>query len=329
IAINKLNKTKTYLMETVLGLFFVGSSICLSSVTEVNEVLSIIKRRENLLESDKSYSASFQMLNQACMFDPRQGDVRIEGTITWRKDNLCMKMLYSYLQNPIYVSPDTGIYKQIDYDRNRRLILWRPLEKYILSTLERTEIVDIYQLFFVSPEGEFEQSEDLYRIKHIFPSDCPLDGTYEFKHFLMASGIGFLHYLEPNSPPEIEPVKNTVFRLKYSGNYGKEVKGVWELILDPNTFFFVQHALFTNEKMVTPSVEVSTSRVVIDGPLHYASQGTLVFSGMTRKRYEKIKIFAGDNLELRQEVYQKIKEELSGTDIVEFTGKKPVRIFMK
>ena len=123
---------------------------------------------------------------------------------------------------------------------------------------------------------------------------------------------------------------NNDVMLSSRGNFGKDVEGTWKLIVDPNSNFFVQNASFTNEKLSKPSVEVTTFNVITKGGLRYARQGKLTFSGNIKKNYEDIDISVKDNLELRQEVKQKMEAILlPGSEIINFSSEKPIRTTIK
>jgi len=106
-----------------------GASNCVASDIKGSEVFGSIKNREQFTKSDISKTATFKILTEAPMSDPNHGRVLKDCAVAWEKNNIWMKMVYNYLQDPIYVPPGSISYgyPRISYDKDKRLIVWRTL----------------------------------------------------------------------------------------------------------------------------------------------------------------------------------------------------------
>lgn len=321
-----VNIYKAMLMCMVIS----GTSHCLASDITEPELLESIKIRDQIIKADVYMTAKFNVLTQAVESDPEQGLLVKKCHVVWKKNETNMKVIYDYLKDPVYSPPDSEIYQSIDYDANKRLIIWRLVEKYIMSTSEKTEIFDKTQLLYVSPNGDIQKSGGYHTTRHVFPDGGKYDGNYEFEQFFLASGLSFSDYIDPNESPEMEILDGNVILLNARGTFGKNMKGTWKLTVDPDFGFFIRKAVFTGEGLHKPSVELSISEIVKTGALEYARQSQLTLGRFAVRDYVDIHVSMGDNLELRQEVNRQMKALLvPGSEIIRFNGEKPTRTTVK
>ena len=242
-----------------------------------------------------------------------------------------MKIIYDYLQDPIYVPPDSRarIYQPIDYDKDKRLIVWRTLAEYIASTPEKTEVLSESQVLCVSPNGDVEKSAGTHIAKHVFYKKSNVRKG-DFKYFLVAAGFGFSDYIDVNNMDLIKMPDKGQMKINSRGTFGKNKKGTWALTVDPNSDFFVREASFMSEGNNRNSIKVSTFDVVEKGELKYARQSHVIHVESFARDYVDIDISVRDNYELRQEVDQHVWAPLpSGSEIIHFTEGKPTRETIK
>jgi hypothetical protein len=306
-----------------------GTSNCIASDITGAEVFGSIKNREQFAKSDISKTAIFKILTNASTSDPNQGRVLKDCAVTWEKNNIWMKMVYNYLQDPVYVPPGSMSYgyRPISYDKDKRLLVWRSLEAYIVSTPEKTEILDRLQLLRVDPNGAIEKSADIHITKHVFPANDQYDGNYDFQQFLLAAGLCFSDYIDANNIELVKTSDGNRIEINSRGTFGKNSKGTWKSTVDPDSDFFVREASFTGEGFNKPSIKMSTSDIVKKDGLAYAREGHIVLGGDSNpiiRDYVDIDISVINNQELRQEVNQHMEAPLPiGSDIIDFKGGKP------
>lgn len=312
----------------------ISASNCITSDITGAEVFGLIRDREQFTKSDISKTATFKILTEASMSDPNQGRVLKDCAVTWEKNNIWMKMVYNYLQDPVYVPPGSMSYgyQPISYDKDKRLIVWRSLETYIISTPEKTEILDRLQLLYVDPNGAIEKHAGIHNTKHIFPANDQYDGNFDFQHFLLAAGLCFSDYIDANNIELVKTSDGNRIEINSRGTFGKDAKGTWKSTVDPNSDFFVREASFTGEGFNKPSIKMSTSDIVKKDGLAYAREGHIVFgdSNPTIRDYIDIDISVINNQELRQEVNQRMEAPLpTGSRIIDFKGGKPTMTTIK
>ncbi len=309
-----------------------GVSNCIASDVTGKEVFNSIKNRERVIKSDISKTATFKILTQAAMFDPNQGRLLKNCDATWENNNVTMKIVYDYLQDPVYVPPSSTnyAYQSIDYDKDKRLIVWRFLETYIVSTPEKTEVLDKLQHLYVSPNGAIEKSGGTHTAKHVFHANSNVDGNGDFKYFLLAASFGFSDYIDVNNIELAKMPDGNSIEINSRGTFGKDAKGKWKLTVDSSAGYFVREASFTGEGFNKPSIEVSTSGIVKKDGLEYAREGHIVFSGSSVRDYIDIDVSVRNNQELRQEVDLHFRTPLtSGSEILDFNEGKPTHTSVK
>ncbi len=329
-----MNAIKIIRIQCTLLLYCLITSClsnCYASEPIGIEMVNSFKNRDSFLKSEIPKSATFKMITRASMFDPNQGQMLKDCSAIWQGGNVKMKIVYDYFQNPVYVPPGTGgyAYQPIDYDKDKCLLVVRFLETYIISTSEKTEILDKTQGLKVSPDGIVEKIGDVYTTKHIYQAKS---GIYsgEFKYFLLASGLCFSDYIDSNSINLIKAPNEKLIEVNSIGNFGKESRGTWKLTVDPNSDFFVKNASYTLEGFNRPSIELSTSSIVKKDGLEYAREGRIVFSDSSVREYGDIDISITDNQQLRQKIEQIIESPLpSGSEIIDFNEGKPVHTTTK
>ncbi|MDD5065347.1 MAG: hypothetical protein PHQ35_11390 [Phycisphaerae bacterium] len=329
-----MNIIKIFRVQQLLLLYSLTISVlpdCYASELTGAEILNSFKNRDGFLKSEIPKLATFKMVTHASMFDPNQGQMLKDCAVTWEGDNVKMKIVYDYLHDPVYVPPGTGryAYQSIDYDKDRRLIVWRYLETYIISTSEKTEVLDKLQRLNVSPDGSIEKAESISTAKHVYHTKSGISSG-EFKYFLLASGLGFSDFIEANDINLAKLPDTKFIEVNSRGNFGKDSKGIWKLDVDPNSDFFVRNASYTFDGMNRPSKVVSTSDIVKKNGLEYAREGRIVFSDSTVRDYMNIDISIADNKQLRQEVERIMGSPLpSGSEIIDFNEGKPTRMKIK
>jgi len=307
-------------------------SNCIASDVTVKDVFGFIKNRDQIIKSEISKTATFKILTIANFFDPNQGFLLKDCAVTWRKNDVRMKITYDYLKDPVYVPPGSKsyAYQPISYDKDKRLIVWRTLEEYIMSTPEKTEVLDKTQLLYVSPKGDIKKSSGTHTTKHVFPATSNVYKG-DFKYFLLAAGLGFSDYIDANNMNLIKMPNRDHIEINSHGTFGKNTKVTWKLTVDPNAGYFVRESSYTGEGLNRPSIKVSTSNIVKKDGLEYAREGHMVFSNSFVMDYIGIDISLRDNQELRQEVNQHMAAPLpSGSDIINFNNEgKPTRTPVK
>ncbi len=306
-------------------------SDCVASEITGSEILSSFRNRDNPVKSEISKTATFKMVTRASMFDPNQGQMLKDCAVTWQGNNAKMKIVYDYFQDPAYVPLDTGrhAYQSIDYDKDKRLIVWRYLETYIISTPEKTEVLDKFQQFYVSPNGDIEKTAGAYNSKSVYHAKSNVKYG-EFKYFLLAAGLYFSDYIDVNSMKIIKMANKELIEINSRGNFGKDSKGTWKLTVDPNAGYFVREASYTGEGFDKPSIKVSTSDIIKKDGIEYAREGRIVFSDSSVRDYLDIDISLKNNEELCQEVKQVVETPLpSGSGITDFNEGKPTRTTIK
>jgi hypothetical protein len=308
-----------------------GLSDCYASELSDTEILDSFKNQDGFLKAEIPKSATFKMVTRASMFDPNQGQMLKDCAVTWQGDNVKMKIVYDYFQDPVYVPPGTGrsAYQSIDYDKDKRLIVWRFLETHITSTPEKTEVLNKTQKIYVFPNGDMDKTAGIYNYKDVYHAKS--DVRYgEFKYFLLATGLCFSNYIDGNSINLIKTPNEKFIEVNSRGNFGKESRGTWKLTVDPNSDFFVKNASYTLEGSNHLSMELSTSDIVKKDGLRYAREGRIVFSDSSVRDYGDINISITDNQQLRQEIERIMEVPLpSGSEIIDFNEGKPVRKTIK
>lgn len=301
------------------------SNIFASEIT-TKKIFDSISKREQDLKSDIPMSSTFYVLIPANSSDPNQGLLLEECSATWNKDNIYMKIDYKYLQEPLYFPPNSSkVYQPVDYDSNKRLIVWRHLQVYIMSTAEKTERIDELQLLLVSPDGTVE-IKGSHTSKDIFPSNSLVRGDFDFRSFLYATGLNFYDSINKDNA-FLENTSNSNFIVNFRGKFGKGSKGIWKLTVDPNEDFFVKDASYTaalddyNNPAIQPTIRISTSDIVKKDGLQYARQGRLTH--IYTMDFADINISKKDNLELREEVKKRMANLPPGSRITDFNGIKP------
>lgn len=329
-----MNKDLRIRICSILLICLIMPSIsnCIASEITGTKIYASIKARDQVIKSEISKTATFNILAPASMFDPKQG-LRLKNcSVTWEGNDISMKIVYDYLQDPIYVPPDSGnnAYQSIDYDKDKCLIVWRFLETYITSTSEKTEKIDKLQNLYVSPNGDIEKAGGTHTTKHVFHANSSVNGNGEFKYFLLAAGLGFSDYISANDMGVGKMTNRDRIEINSRGTFGKDTKGTWKLTVDPNSGFFVREASYTGEGFNKPSIKVSTSDIVKKDGLEYANKGRIAFDDFNIRDYGDIHISIKDNKQLRQEINQLMQAPLaSGSEIIDFNEGKPTHMTVK
>jgi hypothetical protein len=299
------------------------TSNCIASEKTGSDVFGLLKNRDQIIKSEVPKAATFNTLTDASLFDPNQGSLLKHHSVIWEKSDVKMKIAYHYNQDPVYVPPGST-YQPINYDKDKRLIVWRFLETYIVLTPEKTEKLDKLQKMYVSPNGETEKSTGIHNAKHIFHANSRVSGDGDFTFFLLAAGLGFSDYIDANNIELVKTSNGNRMEINSRGKFGKDTKGKWKLTVDPNTAYFVREASFTGEGLDKPSIKISTSSIVDKDGLKYARETHMVCADSFVREYTDIDITLRNNQELRQEVIQNMESPLPpGSEITDFNEGEP------
>lgn len=310
----------------VLMLLVVSKSFPAEISTE--ELLNLLKEKDQLVESN-SFEISFVIRKNAMSFDPNQGIVAMDCNATWTQDGSCaMKVLYRYEKEiPVFVPPGSRPYQPADYDEHGNLIIWRVLEKHILSDVNysdanHNDTLEKLRVFFIDPNGQVVKTGD-NTLLHRWPAGDPAN-IYEFRQFQLAMGRGFSRHL--GTVTSLKSLFSGGIKVTSEGSYGQGLNGSWELILDPNSDYLVREALFTVDTAPKPTIIVTSTGVMMKDGIKIAKHGTFKYSNSLEVSFEVTDIskVVGPNL-LYEEVLSRLDSPLpAGARIYDLRSKKPV-----
>lgn len=321
----KISLIKT---SIIFVLLLTASSECLAVATYA-EIVNQIKIRDSLLKSDNFRQTSFEISTPEFYQDPYQGLVFQNCKATWNKDKIAMNITYSYEKEPVYVSPEAKIYQRNDYDQNKRLIKWRFTESYILTTPDRNEKLDKMKCFFVDPNTGKSQLASVSIIKHIFPVTGGYDAAFNFKQFLLATGLGYSDFLSFDDANSIQSQPPELIKICSKGFYGKELHGLWKLTINSDPNFYIKEASFTPDGANKPSISVQADAFVKKGNIAYSQVAHLKISPITADICVN-EISLDDSNSCYNSILGKLNEQLpAGSEIVDFRGGTPKRYTIK
>jgi hypothetical protein len=310
------------LISVMAGLLVSGPT-SLRAEVQGTDLLQLLREKEQAAKSN-SFTTSFLMSKNARLFHPEQGIVVMDCNATWTPDgSFAMKAVYYYEKEiPVYVPPELGRYKSIEYDSDGNLIVRRILQRYFLSSPDRDETLEKIKSFFVSPDGKLTGKGGSNTILHRYPVGSP-ETTFRLKQFELATGIGFSKYL--STPKAVKSLSSGLTELTAEGSYGKS-KGNWKLTLDPNSDYIVREAIFTGEKTNRDLIVVASSGSVANDVLIVAKHGILKHANHLELNIEVRSIYkVTDPNHLFDEVLSRLDSPLpAGAAIYDLRGEKPV-----
>lgn len=310
------------LISVMAGLLVSGPT-SLRAEVQGTDLLQLLREKDQAAKSS-SFTTSFLMSKNARLFHPEQGIVVMDCNATWTPDgSFAIKAVYYYEKEiPVYVPPELGRYKSIEYDSDGNLIVWRILQRYFLSSPDRDETLEKIKSFFVSSDGKLTGKGGSNTILHRYPVGSP-ETTFRLKQFELATGLGFSKYL--SMPKAVKSLSSGLIELTAEGSYGR-AKGNWKLTLDPNSDYLVREAIFTGEKANRDLIVVASSGAVSNDGLMLAKHGMLKYAGHSELNVEVTSVskVTGPN-HLFEKVLSRLDSPLpSGARIYDFRGEKPV-----
>lgn len=289
---------------------------------------SMLSQKDQIYKSP-GYKTLFTIVTNAKPQDPNQGLLAMDCEATWiAQGSFAMKIVYDYEKEvPCFVLKSSGCYKSIEYDQDGNLVLWRTLEKYILSTPDRNDTLKKLKVFFVGPDGQIAKTGD-NMLLHQFPIDSP-DSMYEFNQFQLATGRGLASNLDiVNS---VKSLSSGLTKVTAYGSYGPGLQGSWELILDPNSDYLVREATLMTGSHDKPTIVIASDGVIRKDEVKMAKYGTFKYSNILDLSFEVTDIskVVGTNT-LYEEVISRLNSSMPpGSEIIDMRGEKPVRTTVK
>lgn len=263
-------------------------------------------------------------------FDPNQGMVVIECALSRTEHAFAMKMIYHYEHPPTFAHiGSNNDYRPVDYDADGNLIVWRTLEKYILSTPERNDNIEKLKSLFVAPNGKVLHKSGNHTRLTRFPIGNP-NNMYEFNMYQLATGRGFSRHLR--TVTSVESLSSCLTKVTATGSYWSSLPGTWELTLDANSDYLVRKAILTPHGLDIPAIEVTSTGLVAKDLLKIARNGKAtslnVFEFLLEVR--DISKVVAPNV-VYEEVLSRLNSPLpSGkAEIMDYRGEKTVRIPVK
>lgn len=310
-------------LVSVMTGILVSAPTSLRAEVRGTDLLKLLREKGQLAKSN-SFKTSFLMSTDARLFHPEQGVVVMDCNATWTPDgSFAMKAVYYYEKEiPVYVPPESGRYKSIEYDGDGNLIVRRILQRYFLSSPDRDETLEKIKSFFVSSDGKLTGKGGSNTILHRYPAGSP-ETTFRLTQFELATGIGFSKYL--STPKAVKSLSSGLIELTAEGLFGQG-KGTWKLTLDPNSVYLVREAVFTGEVANRDLIVVASSGSVSNDGLMLAKHGMLKYADLLELNVEVRSIYkVTDQNHLFREVLFLLDSPLpAGATIYDLRGEKPV-----
>ena len=298
-------------------------TVLLAEISGV-EIANMLIGKDQIFNTS-GYKISFIVTTKDNQFnDPNQGMVYMDCEATWTGEGLfAMKITYHYEHTPVFGRLGSCNYTPIDYDQEGNLIVWRIMEKYILSAPERNESVLRIESTFVDPNGKLlNKGSSHTKLRRYPPSNH--SHMYEFNQSELAAGVGFSKHL--GAITSVKPLPLGLIKTTSQGSFGPSLRGTWELTVDPNEDYIVRKALFTQLGRDEPTIVVTSNGLITKDGLTLAKHGTFKYSNFLDVSVEVTDIskVAGANA-LYEEVLSRLNEPLPpGSQIMDRRGDKPV-----
>jgi hypothetical protein len=232
------------------------------------DLLRSLKQADAAL-SRGGYAVTFHMRKPARWHDPNQGMVSLDGRAAQREPRtLAMRIMYRYEKDPSFVSPGSRGDASADYLEGR-LIVWRTMEKYVLSSPARNVVMERLKAFMIDPNNRAALAGENTGV-YYWPIGSD-DSAYEFRQFQHGIGRGYSKHLARVT--STEPADGLV-KMTAEGPYGEGAEGIWELSIDPNSDWIVRSASFRFTGLDKPSVIVTNSGILSKDDVSIAKYGT-------------------------------------------------------
>lgn len=320
-----MKKGNLYVGTEHLGSLAVVVVLAAAAIGEIGgEVLVRELRERDALSSRSGYIISFVAAEQANEDDPNQGMVFSDCRATWGVDGcFVIKMINHYEHPPVFAKPGTKGYGPIDYDGEGRLVVWRALERYALSSSSRNELAEVYDVLMVDPNGQITAGDRIVMLHRYPPSDVP--GWYQFKKYELPMGRGFSRYL--GTVTIVEEKGDSMVETGADGTYGKTLHGSWKLTTEGGTDHLVRKATFRLDGETKAFIEVSSSGLVEKSGVKLAKRG--VFRAPTVNVEVSLEVEDISRVDGINRVYEEVISMLDGplpkgSQILDWRGEETV-----
>lgn len=308
-------------------LVFVASLLCRPCIraeeADANGLLNALQSKDRTSES-VMYKSSFVLVRPAKLFDPNQGMVVMNCEVTESAGTFAMKIVSDYEKAvPVFVPRGSKRYQAGDYDESGNLIVWRPVEKYILWGPKNNDALETIKAYFVASDGTLVREGPPHKVLHRFPVGSR-DNTYEYNEFQLATGRGFSKHLARVT--SVTTRDGMLLKATGTGSFGSGIpEGIWELSIDPNASHLVREASFRKAGADEPLVTVNTIGIVSKDELALAKNGTLRYSTAWEVVVEVVDVSeVAEPDELYEAVVSRVTGSLPpGSDIMDFRGPEP------
>jgi hypothetical protein len=306
----------------------IAVSVTLAEDSTGTVLTELLQQKDRLL-SNTNNGFRFIMTTQNNQFqDANQGLVVIDCRVARRQDGSCaLKAVYNYEHPPIFAARGTRGYEGYDYDANGNLIIWRNIEKYVLSSANRNDTLDKTRVYFVDPNGVIVKTGDNTQLHRFALGDS--NNLYMVNQFMFAVGRGFGKDLLDVKSSQNLP--SGLIKLTSEGSYGGSISGRWVLTMTPEPDTIIRTAQFTPIGAIAPTVEITTVGTIGEVPMKIARSGTLRYSERSEIAVEVTEILdmlSAQNL--YDEIVSEFNKELThGTSIIDLRGGNPVRSTVK
>ncbi len=273
------------------------------------------------------FTVVFEMRIPAVWFDPKQG-IQI-SRCTFAVDGAVQGLTIQneFSADPVYRAPEARVYQPMDYDQDLNLILWRSLEKKVLSTSEMNRVYDVQQMNRVSPDGQVIERTSQTQV-YEYPVGST-DSIYEVTQMRLASGRGFSRYLDAFKTERRR--EDGLLELVASGQYGPGLVGEWQLTIDPTAHYLIRWGALLIESLERPAIRVVTHGFTpVQDNVPLAAGGVLYFARRDDDYRVEISVLdysplapdRGHLSKLRDVVGARIRD---GSEVVDYRGREPRR----
>ena len=173
--------------------------------------------------------------------------------------------------DPPYHAVDTPGYRQLDFDADGNLIVWRSLRKVSLSSPDFSRTYDVQEVLLIAPTGEV-LSKARGPTVYEYPAGSRAH-LYEFDQFRMAAGRGFTGEIEKLKAQRT--LAGGVEELVYDAPSGR---ADWHLYVDIENSNLVRQANKFTSTFDRPSLHMENSGVIRKDGLALARDGSLSYA---------------------------------------------------
>lgn len=306
-----------------------GTSSELLKIFQDKDNTQLLVQNDAKAKTDKWFIASF-ILKVQHPFDPAQGIEIKNCTIMWNYDSCMIKTKSEYEHPPVFRPLGVLDYRQIDYDKDGNLIVWRSLENSVISTKDRNESVEKLIMFRIGPLGDIRDSKN-YTQLYRYPVGSA-KSTYLFDQFRLATGRGLSkHLIRIRS--EISRSSNKGLRsVKAIGKYGESLNGNWDVTFDQEMDFLVREAVFYPDGLAEPLVEIMSYGLIQCPELSIAESG-FFRAGSYGAQFRVISLRRTNESDvglqsLLKEIKERVRTKLTpgASEIIDFSNDTPIRV---